>query len=58
MVVAVTTRFRSEAFAERIEALRESFSQGVEPTVDNALRFRFEAVPQAPDLHEQLSGTL
>jgi hypothetical protein len=58
IAVTATTRLRCEALAERIEVLREEFSQGGEPSVDDGLRFRFEAVPQAPDLHEQISGTL
>jgi hypothetical protein len=42
-VVAITRRFRCEEFAERVEALREMFSQGDEPTVDDSTVYRFEA---------------
>jgi hypothetical protein len=58
VVVAAMTRFRCEALAERIEALRESFSQSDQPPVDDELRFRFESVPGGPDQREQLTGTL
>lgn len=45
-VVAGLTRFRCESFADRIEARRRSFSEGVDVAVDGTVLCRFEVSEQ------------